>query len=47
MRKPKITLAYDEHCNRGVVSLRFDRDFAKFKNPFEDDFFDSTLLRLT
>ena len=27
MRKPTITLAFDEHRNRGVVSLRFDKDF--------------------
>jgi integrase/recombinase XerD len=27
MRKPKITLAYDEHRNREVVSLRFEKDF--------------------
>ncbi len=88
MSKTKITLAFDEHRNRGVVSLQFvkepsiawsdqciagkteiypvenynlnwqlsmktnfsngvnthdsQKDFAKFKNPFDDDFFDSS-----
>ena len=27
MKKPIIKLAYDEHHNRGVVSLRFEKDF--------------------
>jgi hypothetical protein len=41
MRKPKITLAHDNHRNRGVVSLCFEKDFEVINKV--DSFVDAWL----